>query len=143
MHAKHTHNQKNDAEAEIFKFGPFHRLKSPTQDVEAMRKQLSSHQIWGRPRRDSDIPQVQAYTGPLIGDGIEFYTVVPPDTSLPPGHARWTGPREGVVVEEGFAKIECQITRVFGYKELAERDETKEEDYEEEEEAEVEAEVAA
>lgn len=93
--------------------GPYHRLKSPTQSDSTALKQHRSSEIWGRPRRDSDIPQVQAYVGPLPPNagGIEFTTPVRPDGGTPPGQVRWTGPREGVVVEDGFAKIRCIITR--------------------------------
>lgn len=44
-----------------------------------------------------------------VASGIEFYTSVPPDRGTV--HARWTGPREGVVVEDGYAKINVLVTR--------------------------------
>lgn len=92
-------------------FGPFHRLASPTQDQDTAQLQQESQEIWGRPRKDSDIPQVQAYNGGLPKDtkGIEFMTETAPDRGTI--HPRWTGPRQGVTIENGFAKISCRITR--------------------------------
>jgi len=93
--------------------GPFHRLQSPTQDGNTARLQMESQEIWGRPRRGSDIPQVQAYTGPLPAGaiGIEFETHVAPDRDLPPGQARWTGPRKDVTVKDDFCRIPVAITK--------------------------------
>ena len=107
-------------------YGPFHRVKSPTQsdNVAYLQQQSSPQEIWGKARRGSDIPQVQAYTGPLPTNenGIEFITNVKPDDGSPPGQARWTGPRNGVVVAvdnnssssgvgDDFAKIQVTITK--------------------------------
>ena len=77
-------------------YGPFHRLRSPTQTDEDADLQAATSELWGRPRQFSDIPQVQAWVGPLPEgeSGVEFTTDVPPDPFLPPGHARWTGPRD-------------------------------------------------
>ena len=93
--------------------GPFHRLQSPTQSNEVADLQSQSQEIWGRPRRGSDIPQVQAYTGPLKkGEkGIEFLTETAPDKDCPPGQARWTGPRDGVVIKDGFCRISARIIK--------------------------------
>ena len=50
----------------------------------------------------SDIPGTGVRVGwsaaalPEGESGVEFTTAVPPDPFLPPGHARWTGPRDGV-----------------------------------------------
>jgi hypothetical protein len=68
-------------------YGPFHRLQSPTQDDHTAQLQMQSQEMWGRARRGSDIPQVQAYTGPLPrgAKGIEFTTHVAPDPQQPPG----------------------------------------------------------
>ena len=100
-------------EEKIPKFGPFHRIQSPTQSNEVADLQVKSQEMWGRPRRGSDIPQVQAYTGPLPKNakGIEFVTHVKPDDSLPPGQARWTGPRQGVTIKDEFCRISVHITR--------------------------------
>mgnify|MGYP005857639167 CR=1 FL=1 len=93
--------------------GPFHRLQSPTQSSNVAELQVQSQQIWGKARRGSDIPQVQAYTGPLPeGEkGIEFITSTDPDKDCPPGQARWTGPREGVVIKDDFCRISVTITK--------------------------------
>ena len=94
-------------------YGPFHRLRSPTQSDATAKLQVQSQEIWGRPRRGSDIPQVQSYVGPLPpGErGIEFYTHVPPDRDVAPGQARWTGPRPGVTILDDFARISVVITK--------------------------------
>lgn len=114
-------------------YGPFHRLQSPTQSNAVARLQQDSQQVWGRPRRYSDIPQVQAYTGPLPDGaaGVEFYTAVPPDAGTAPGHARWTAagrrrrkqqqqhpPDENddeednvLVIQDEFAKIRVTISK--------------------------------
>ena len=94
----------------------YHRLESPTQTAEIAKKQEQSGEIWGAANRNSwvtDRPSVDAYVGPLKAGarGIEFETVVLPDPGQPPGRARWTGPREGVRVEGGFAKLEVRIRR--------------------------------
>ena len=95
----------------IHYYGPFYRIESPTQTKEDARKQVESQEIWGRPRRQSDIPQVQAYVGALPEGtkGIQFTTTAPPDKGTV--HARWTGPREGVRIEDGFCKISCRIDK--------------------------------
>ena len=63
------------------KYGPFHRILSPTQSNEVAKLQVESQEIWGRPRQGSDIPQVQAYSGPLpAGEkGIEFEAYIAPE----------------------------------------------------------------
>jgi len=92
----------------------YHRLESPTQTSADAQKQQASQEIWGRPPRFSEIPAVQAYTGPLPGGakGIEFETDVPPDRGSPRGQAYWRGPRPGVVVDQDVAKIKVTIIRV-------------------------------
>ena len=88
----------------------YHRLESPTQTPETARAQQESGQLWGYPRRGSDIPSVKAYTGALPSGarGVQFMTDVLPDRGTPPGAARWTGPRPGVTVEQGRAII-CAV----------------------------------
>ncbi|CAB9530311.1 repeat-containing protein [Seminavis robusta] len=94
-------------------YGPFHRVLSPTQSHEVAELQVQSQEVWGRPRRGSDIPQVQAYTGslPPTEKGIEFVTSVAPDKGTPPGQARWTGPREGVIIKDNFCRIPVTIVK--------------------------------
>lgn len=101
---------------EMIIYGPFHRIQTPTQTKEDAARQVESKQVWGRPRQHSEIPQVQAYEGPLPSkcDGIQFTTLVSPDRGTPPGQERWTGPRPGVVVADGFAKIQCHTIHAIG-----------------------------
>lgn len=93
-------------------YGPFFRFITPTQTEEDIETQLQSKEIWGKPPRNfyqSEIPKVQAYIKPMSGvnknEGIIFTTDVPPDSCSPPGTAYWSGPREGVRIEDGYAKI--------------------------------------
>jgi hypothetical protein len=63
------------------KFGPFHRLFSPTtQNIATAKKQARSKEIWGRTPRRGMEPTVQAYYGHLPDgrEGIEFYTEAEP-----------------------------------------------------------------
>ena len=52
-------------------------------------------------------PSVDAYVGPLPDEaaGIEFETDIEADVGLPPGRARWSGPRTGVEIREDWALI--------------------------------------
>ena len=102
------------------RFGPFHRLESPTQTAETAALQVRSQAVWGkaRARGRSDIPQVQAYTGALPPGrrGIEFYTDVKIDRGCAPGRARWSHAlkekgRDDVRVEGAFAKIPVVVTK--------------------------------
>ena len=94
-------------------YGPFHRKESPTQTAETARMQEISGEIWGKSPRGSDVPTVQAYTGPLPdgASGIEFYTNVTPNSGTPRRKANWSGPRPGVRIEGEYAKICCNITK--------------------------------
>lgn len=91
----------------------YHRVRSATQSREDAILQERSGQLWGQPARWSDIPKVKAYVGPLPDDrdGIEFVTDVLPDPGCPPGQAYWSGPRDGVRVESGYAKIRIRVTK--------------------------------
>src|SRR5438105_15684426 len=91
----------------------YHRLESRTQTPEDARLQEQSQELWGRPARGSDILKVKAWTGPLPSGvrGIEFTTDVPPQRGCPPTRGCWIGPRPGVRVEGGYAKIRIQVTR--------------------------------
>jgi hypothetical protein len=95
----------------------YHRLKSPTQTREDAIKQQKSMTIEGFPERNmsqSHIPKAKAYDGPLpLGEeGIEFTTDVEPDNGSRPGNPRWSGPRSGVTVEDGRAKMKVLSIRV-------------------------------
>lgn len=96
------------------RYGPFHRLRNGTTQTDAdIEQQISSGELWGRPRRSSAIPQVQACAGPLPEGraGLEFFTEVADDRDTIPDWPRWTGPRPGVIVDNGFAKIAIAISR--------------------------------
>jgi hypothetical protein len=62
---------------------------------------------------ESPFLSVDAYVGPLRDGekGIEFTTDVPPNGNTAPGLARWTGPRDGVIVEGNYAKIKVRVTK--------------------------------
>lgn len=85
----------------------YHRRESPTQTVADALRQASSGEMWGYPARGSDIPKVKAFKGPLPtgARGVEFTTEVVPDQNCPPGIAYWSGPRAGVNVSDGRARI--------------------------------------
>lgn len=91
----------------------YHRLESSTQTPADARAQEESGELWGGPPWNSDIPAVRAYTGPLPrgSRGIEFVCFVPPDRQTSPQLARWTGPRDGVIVENGYARVPIRVVR--------------------------------
>jgi hypothetical protein len=68
-----------------FQYGPFHRLRSPTQTLALAAEQERASTILGRPPRGGLIPAVQAYAGPLPPglEGIEFYTIARPSNNHP------------------------------------------------------------
>jgi hypothetical protein len=89
---------------------------SPTQTEEDTEQQIKSKEIWGKPARGSGIPKVKAYTQFMSGikqeRGIKFTTLVPPDPNLPRHLALWSNGRQGVRIEDGYAKISVlTITR--------------------------------
>lgn len=92
-------------------YGPFHRRESEKQPPKVAAQQEASQEIWGRPRQWSDIPQVQAFDGPLPPNtrGIQFSTTVAPTPGNAPGWIRWVEGSPGVRVENGFAKIPVKI----------------------------------
>ena len=98
-----------DAEERVY-----HRLASPTQTDSDAVLQMASGEIWGQPSFWSNRPTVKSYAGPLPQDraGIEFRISVPPDPGGAPGRPKWSGPRSGVEVAEGFAKLKCIVTKV-------------------------------
>ena len=96
----------------------YHRKQSPSQPSSLGALQQRTGEIWGSYNRDmmggrSPFPSVDAYVGPLPDGerGIEFTTDVPPDRDTPPWFARWTGPRDGVIVEGDYAKIKAKVIR--------------------------------
>jgi hypothetical protein len=96
----------------------YHRLASPSQRDDIAALQENTGEIWGTYNRDmmggqAPIPSVDAYVGPLPrgARGIEFVTDIPPDPHTPPHRVRWTGPRNGVIIEGSYAKIRVEVTR--------------------------------
>lgn len=92
----------------------FHRLESSSQTAEIAARQTTSGELWGGvPRWGYLEPVVQAYDGPLPEGrrGIEFETDVEPDVGGAPHLPTWRGPRPGVVVEGGYAKIRVSVLR--------------------------------
>jgi hypothetical protein len=98
----------------------YHRTETDSQSTEDAKKQIASQEIWGGPARNfhnGHIPKVKAYTGylPLMSNrrtkdkGIEFTTAVEPDYGCHPNIPTWSGEREGVRNEDGYAKIKVQI----------------------------------
>jgi hypothetical protein len=96
----------------------YYRKKSSSQTSEVARMQIASNEMWGGPKRNyvsSDEPVVNAYVGKIprkTEKGIEFTTAIKPD-SYHPALAEWSireGEREGVWVEDGYAKIKVCIT---------------------------------
>lgn len=96
----------------------YHRRET---NLEVIEKQLASQEIWGGPFRNhmggNDIPKVKAYRNESIltedrlnkRSRVEFTTDVEPD-SFHPTFAYWSGKREGVRNEDGYAKIKVTIT---------------------------------
>jgi hypothetical protein len=107
--------QSNVTEGQIY-----HRKQSrQPEDVAIAKAQIASKELWGGPPRNylgSDIAKVKAYWNqlPLLNDaqtqesGIEFTTMVEVD-SYHPKFAYWSGDREGVRNEDGYAKIKVTI----------------------------------
>jgi hypothetical protein len=85
----------------------YHRTESPTQTPEDARRQEERREIWGVEHNRSSITRVRAYVGrlPKGARGVEFDTDVSPDDGSPPGEARWTAPRLGIIVEDRVAKL--------------------------------------
>ncbi|MDJ0897736.1 MAG: hypothetical protein QNJ55_02915 [Xenococcus sp. MO_188.B8] len=95
----------------------YYRVQTPTQTEQDIEMQINSLEIWGKAAQNvfqSDIPKVKAYVGkiPEGKKGIEFTTNIPPDPNTPPHLAYWSGNREGVKTEGGYAKLKVlTITR--------------------------------
>jgi hypothetical protein len=98
----------------------YHREESSSQTAQTAVLQIDSQEMWGGPARNtfqSDIPKVKAFHHKLPQDsngmrtkkGIEFNTEVEPDRGTRPGLLYWSGEREGVRNEDGYAKIKVKI----------------------------------
>ena len=85
----------------------YHRPESPTQTPENAARQQQLLEVRAVAMRGTTVTRVRAYVGrlPKGARGVEFDTDVTPDEGSPPGEARWTGPRLGIVVEDRVAKL--------------------------------------
>ena len=93
-------------------YGPFHRVRSPTQSDKVACEIEVTGELWGRKRRGGAEPVVQAYVGSLGNQsGVEFFTLVEPYKDTPPGHAQWRIGMRGVRHDGDFAKIAVRVTR--------------------------------
>ena len=93
----------------------YYRKESPTQTVADAKKQEETGEFWGQSKAWNAIIKVRAYDGPLPpGErGVEFETDILPDPGQSPGQPTWgaTGPRPGVVIEDGWAKIKGRVLK--------------------------------
>lgn len=91
----------------------YYRVESPTQTAADAAQQEKTGEIWGRVPRRGAWPKVKAYVGrlPIGVRGLEFETDVAPDVGCPPGHAFWSGPRAGVVIDGDYAKIKVRVMK--------------------------------
>ena len=95
----------------------YHRHSSPSQTAIDATNQLQAGQLWGgRPSSyfKNEEPVIKAFYGSLPdgSEGIEFECDVPPDLSDHPYFVRWSGQNPDILVENGFAKIPVNITKV-------------------------------
>lgn len=109
-------------------YGPFHRIKSPTQTHDTAIKQRQSSEIWGRPIANVGLyPKVKAYMLPLCEgepthtqcadeQGIEFTTFVKPASKAPSGLVYWDNasrPVEGIrIVNEETIALKATIYKI-------------------------------
>ncbi|MFC3452999.1 WXG100-like domain-containing protein [Amycolatopsis speibonae] len=96
------------------RYGPFHRLESTSQNAGVARMQADSREIWGRaPVYGDSAPVVQAYRGPLPEGrrGVEFWTDIKPKWHGTNVAMRAWYPKQGVRVEDDFAKLEVVVTK--------------------------------
>ncbi len=96
-------------------FGPFYRLANDrTQTKDDMLRIARSGELWGRPRRNSNIPTVKAYFGklPVDAEGFEFWTFVEPHNRFGPD-AYWLQREDQQVWgDSDWAKVRIAITRL-------------------------------
>jgi hypothetical protein len=98
-------------------YGPYHRIRSPTQDEDTARKQVYEGRLLGRPARWSFFPSVKAYHGhlPPDVDGIEFVTTIMPTRATHPSLVFWDAGATSVPVITlfgiDFAVVKVRITR--------------------------------
>lgn len=96
-------------------FGPFHRLRSTTQDAETMVAQLLSGEAWGRPPSWGGAPAVKAYAGALREgqSGFEFWSFQAPIRPQGPV-VNWSieGPYVTIDAEDQMAKLSVAFIRL-------------------------------
>lgn len=98
------------------RYGPFHRLRSPTQTDETAKLQLANGQVWGQQARWSSLLSVKAFRGPLPATeaGIEFVTDTAPSPGSHPNLVFWYESAPGVTVApingQNFAIISVRVT---------------------------------
>ncbi len=70
---------------------PFHRVENTTTQTAAHAKlQEASREMWGRPRRGSNLLSVKAYPGKLPNErGVEFMTDISPFSGSSPNQVYW------------------------------------------------------
>ncbi|WP_409464318.1 hypothetical protein [Amycolatopsis sp. GA6-003] len=95
------------------RYGPYHRLESPSQSPETARLIEESNEVWGRTPRHGSNPAVRAWNGPLPPDrrGVEFYTDVKPHFYGSKSGLREWRAAQGIPVEDEFAKLEVVVTK--------------------------------
>ena len=95
------------------RYGPFHRIESPTQTAEDAERQQRSGEIWGQAARWSPIPSVKAYRGALPKGvrGVQFNTDVRPHPNPHPTLVQWLETTSGVqALGNGFVSIAVTVT---------------------------------
>lgn len=113
---------------DVVKYGPFHRIKSPTQNFEVVALQLQSGELFGKPiKNGGNFPMVKAYRKPLCHpnapdltcaneEGIEFDTFVEPNKCTPGGTLYWSyssGKRGMREVDYETIALTVNIYKVF------------------------------
>jgi len=96
-------------------YGPFYRAASKSQTDDAARQMLETNELWGGiSKMWGGNEAARAYQGSLPEGtrGIEFYTPIRPRLAFP-REVWWEDGRgiEGLVVEDGWAKIPVRITK--------------------------------
>ncbi len=101
------------------RYGPFHRLESPTQSPAVASLIEQSGELMGTGMRQvgggrSPNPVAQAYVGPLPegARGVEFFTPVAPTSGSRPGAADWYRGTDGVRdVDSDWVSIPVEVTK--------------------------------
>jgi RHS repeat-associated protein len=101
------------------RYGPFHRLESPTQSPTVASLIEQSGELMGTGMRQvgggrSPNPVAQAYVGPLPegARGVEFFTPVAPTSGSRPGAADWYRGTDGVRdVDDDWVSVPVEVTK--------------------------------